>query len=152
MNVSDIPFDDEFVSLCLADLLALKINRSIITGEQVKKVVEILDLTNNSAEQLQAKRNSVVKLLTKDREDDAAWATMSGVTHVIDGLLMELYRPVSKSMKFDIFVGGEFVKTFKCSYDDNKTFDENVNAARNSFLFMFETPISNIALKNIVVE
>lgn len=93
MNISEIPFNDDYVSERLAALLALKIDRYIITGEQVKKVVEILDLANNTAEQLQAKRNSVVKLLTGDRYDETAWATMSGVTCVIDTYLMK-YRPV----------------------------------------------------------
>lgn len=93
MNISEIPFDDDFVSGRLEELLALKIDRSIITNAQILKVTEILELASSSAEQLQAKRNSVVKLLTENVYDDAAWATMSGVTCVIDTYLMK-YRPV----------------------------------------------------------
>ena len=94
MNISEIPFNDDFVSGRLAELLALKIDRSIITAEQISKVTELLELTNNSEVQLRAKRNSVVKLLTKNVYDDAAWATMSGVTCVIDSFLIKLLRPV----------------------------------------------------------
>lgn len=94
MNISEIPFDDNFVSGRLAELLALKIDRSIITAEQISKVTEQLELTNNSEVQLRAKRNSVVKLLTENVYDDAAWATMSGVTCVIDSFLIKLLRPV----------------------------------------------------------
>ena len=90
MSISKIPFDDEFVSGRLEDLLALKIDRHIITNEQFVKVFKILELCDNSAAQLQSKRNSVVKLLTEDDHDDAAWATMSGVTCVIDSCLMRL--------------------------------------------------------------
>lgn len=93
MYISEISFDDEFVSAHLEELLALKIDRSYISNVQIKKVVEMLELTGNSAAQLQAKRNSVVKLLTENVYDDAAWATMSGVTCVIDTFLMK-YRPV----------------------------------------------------------
>ena len=94
MNISEIPFDDNLVSGRLAELLALKIDRSIITAEQISKVTEQLELTNNSEVQLRAKRNSVVKLLTENVYDDAAWATMSGVTCVIDSFLIKLLRPV----------------------------------------------------------
>ncbi len=93
MNISEIPFNDEYVSERLEELLALKIDRSIITNAQILKVTEILELASSSVEQLQAKRNSVVKLLTENVYDDAAWATMSGVTCVIDTYLMK-YRPV----------------------------------------------------------
>lgn len=88
MIALDIPFEDDFVSNCLAELINLKIDRSIITNEQILKVTELLELNNNSEAQLRAKRNSVVKLLTENVYDDAAWATMSGVTHVIDGYIM----------------------------------------------------------------
>ena len=90
MNISEIPFNDEFVCNRIAELLALNIDRFYIREEQIKKVGEILELAGNTAEQLQAKRNSVVKLLTKDRDDDASWATMSGVTHVIDTYLWRM--------------------------------------------------------------
>lgn len=88
----EIPFNDDFVSGRLSELLALKIDRSIITAEQISKVTELLELTNNSEVQLRAKRNSVVKLLTENVYDDAAWATMSGITHVIDGHIITLMR------------------------------------------------------------
>lgn len=94
MNISEIPFNDDFVSGRLAELLALKIDRSFITGVQIAKVTELLELTNNSEAQLRAKRNSVVKLLTENVYDDAAWATMSGVTCVIDSFLIKLLRTV----------------------------------------------------------
>lgn len=87
MNISEIPFNDDFVSGCLAELLAIKIGKLVIYDDQIKKVVEILELAGNTSEQLRAKRNSVVKLLTKDRYDDVAWATMSGTTYVIDTYL-----------------------------------------------------------------
>ena len=93
MGVLNIPFDDEFVGGCLTELLALKIDRSIITNEQSLRVIEILKLEGNSEAQLRAKRNSVVKLLTEDRDDEAGWATMSGVTYVIDSALIE-FRPL----------------------------------------------------------
>lgn len=54
-------------------------------------------------------------------------------------------------MKFDLFVREEFFGTFKCPYDESVSFDENTVAARNSFLFMFETPIADLALRNVVV-
>ena len=92
MNISEIPFDDDFVSGHVQELLDLKIDRRIITYEQSSKVTEILGLVGNTIEQLTAKRNSVVKLLTDNRDDDAAWATMSGVTHVIDGHIITLMR------------------------------------------------------------
>lgn len=94
MNNQEIIFDDEFVRPHLTELLDLKIDKSIITGEQIAKVTEILELPNNSEAQLRAKRNSVVKLLTENVYDDAAWATMSGVTCVIDSFLINLSRPV----------------------------------------------------------
>lgn len=94
MNISEISFNDDFVSGRLAELLALKIDRSFITDVQIAKVTELLELTNNSEAQLRAKRNSVVKLLTETVYDDAAWATMSGVTYVIDSFLIKLLRPV----------------------------------------------------------
>lgn len=90
MSDAVILFDDEFVSGHLDDLRSLKIDRYVITNEQFVKVVKILDLADNSVEQLQAKRNSVVKLLTEDNHDEASWATMSGVTCVIDSFLMRL--------------------------------------------------------------
>lgn len=92
MNYSEIPFDDDFVSGCLTDLLSLKIDRFIITNEQVLKVIKILKLHANTAAQLQAKRNSVVKLLTENNADEAAWATMSGVTCVIDQCTLSIGR------------------------------------------------------------
>ncbi len=94
MNKPEIIFDDEFVSTRINELLALNIDRFIISNEQALKVSDLLDLKNNSEAQLRAKRNSVVKLLTDDRDDEAAWATMSGVTCVIDSFLIELLRPV----------------------------------------------------------
>ncbi len=93
MSKQKLPFNDDYVSSRLADLLALKIDRLVINNDQIVKVGEILELASSSAEQLQAKRNSVVKLLTENADDDAAWATMSGVTCVIDTYLMQL-RPV----------------------------------------------------------
>lgn len=92
MNNTEIIFDDEFVSNHLTALLDLKIDRSIITGEQISRVTEILELKDNTELQLTAKRNSVVKLLTEDRYDDAAWATMSGVTCVIDNYILKIRR------------------------------------------------------------
>lgn len=92
MSVSEIPFNDEFVSGRLEELRSLKIDKHVINNAQIVKVVELLELAGNSAEQLQAKRNSVVKLLTEDDSDDAAWATMSGVTCVIDNFLINLLR------------------------------------------------------------
>ena len=80
----DFVFNDEFVSKHLEALLALKIDKYVIMADQVKRVEELLELSGDTVEQLQAKRNSVVKLLTTDRDDEAAWATMSGVTCVID--------------------------------------------------------------------
>lgn len=90
MSEMVIPFNDEFVGGRVKDLLSLKIDRHVITNEQFVKVFQILELVDNSVAQLQAKRNSVVKLLTEDDHDDAAWATMSGVTCVIDSCLMSL--------------------------------------------------------------
>lgn len=90
MNLTEIPFNDDFVSEHLAELLALKIDRHVIEHDQIVKVVKILNLVDNTEVQLRAKRNSVVKLLTDDRDDEAAWATMSGVTCVIDSFLMDL--------------------------------------------------------------
>ena len=87
-----IVFDDDFVSEHITELLDLKINRFTIEGDQIAKVVELLELAGNSEAQLRAKRNSVVKLLTEDRDDEAAWATMSGVVHVIDGFILTLLR------------------------------------------------------------
>lgn len=92
MNLTEIPFDDDFVNEHLAELLALNIDRHVIENDQVVKVVKILNLVDNTEAQLRAKRNSVVKLLTDDRDDEAAWATMSGVTCVIDSFLMNLLR------------------------------------------------------------
>lgn len=93
MSKQELPFNDDYVSGRLADLLALKIDRHVINNAQIVKVAEILELASSSAEQLQAKRNSVVKLLTENPYDEAAWATMSGVTCVIDTYLMK-YIPV----------------------------------------------------------
>ncbi len=56
-----------------------------------------------------------------------------------------------KEMKFYLFVGGEFIGEFKCPYDDKETYEENIAAAKNSFLFMFECPVEEIELKNVVV-
>lgn len=92
MDERKIQFNDEFVSGHIQELLGLKIDRRIITDAQSARVTEILELKGNTVEQLTAKRNSVVKLLTDDRDDDAAWATMSGVVHVIDGFVMTLLR------------------------------------------------------------
>ena len=92
MSEKKIQFDDEFVSGHIKELLELEIDRRIITDDQSARVTEILKLEGNTVEQLTAKRNSVVKLLTEDRDDDAAWATMSGVVHVIDGFVMTLLR------------------------------------------------------------
>ena len=87
MNISKFHFDDEFVRERLAELLALNIDTFVIRDDQIKNVVKILELASSTSEQLRAKRNSVVKLLTEDRYDDAKWATMSGVTYVIDNYL-----------------------------------------------------------------
>lgn len=96
MSFTEIPFNDNFVSERLAELLDLKIDRSVIDNDQIVNVIKILKLAGNTEEQLRAKRNSVVKLLTEDRDDEAAWATMSGVTYVIDSFLMNLllHKPV----------------------------------------------------------
>ena len=83
-------FNDEFVQGKVKDLLELHIGRFVITEEQIKRVQEILEIANDTFEQLQAKRNSVVKLLTDDRDDEAAWNTMSGVTMVLDSRLWDL--------------------------------------------------------------
>lgn len=77
-------FNDEFVAPKLQALRDLKIEHCIITAEQIQKVTEILELNDNSLEELQAKRNSAVKLLCADKDDQAAWNTMSGVVCVID--------------------------------------------------------------------
>jgi len=87
MNNPEISFNDDFVSGRLAELLALNIDMFVINEDQINRVSEILELSGNTSEQLRAKRNSVVKLLTKDRDDSAAWATMSGATYVIDNYL-----------------------------------------------------------------
>ncbi len=68
----EITFDDYFVSGCLTDLLSLKIDSSIITDQQIAKVAKILKFSGNTVEQLQSKRNSIVKLLTEDVNDEAA--------------------------------------------------------------------------------
>lgn len=93
-NITNIPFDDDFVKGHVKELLDLEIDKFTITFDQMSRAAEILELKNNTAEQLQAKRNSVVKLLTDDRDDEAALATMSGVTCVIDTFLIRLGRPV----------------------------------------------------------
>lgn len=85
----EISFNDAFVNDHIAELLALNIDKFIIRDDQIKKVIEILELASSTSEQLRAKRNSVVKLLTEDSADDAKWATMSGVTYVIDTCLWE---------------------------------------------------------------
>lgn len=90
--MTNIQFNDEFVAPRIAELLELKIGRSFINGDQIAAVIRILELEGDTFEGLTAKRNSVVKLLTDDRDDEAAWNTMSGVTCVIDGKLMDTMR------------------------------------------------------------
>lgn len=86
----NIPFNDEFVSGKLEALKALGIGRHTISVEQMEKVREILEIENDTLMELQAKRNSVVKLLTEDDHDENAWNTMSGVTFVLDSRLWDL--------------------------------------------------------------
>lgn len=90
MKQQNIPFNDEFVSGKLEALKALGIGKHIITVEQMEKVREILEIENDDFMALQAKRNSVVKLLTDDSNDEKAWDTMSGVTMVLDSRLWDL--------------------------------------------------------------
>lgn len=56
-----------------------------------------------------------------------------------------------RMMQFDLFVCNEFCGAFRCPYDDTVTLEENTDAARNSFLSVFEAPVATIVLKNIVV-
>lgn len=90
MKQQNIPFNDEFVNSKLEALKALGIGKHIITVEQMEKVREILEIENDDFMALQAKRNSVVKLLTDDSNDEKAWDTMSGVTMVLDSRLWDL--------------------------------------------------------------
>lgn len=90
MKQNNIPFNDEFVSGKLEALKALGIGHHIITEVQMQKVREILEIQNDSFMELQAKRNSVVKLLTENDHDEKAWDTMSGVTFVLDSRLWDL--------------------------------------------------------------
>ena len=90
MANSNIKLNDEFVAPKLPELLALKIGRCYIDGNQVEAVKRILEIEGDDFENLTAKRNSVVKLLATEDSDDAAWNTMSGVTAVIDSKLMTM--------------------------------------------------------------
>lgn len=49
-----------------------------------------MEIENDSFMELQAKRNSVVKLLAENDYDEKAWDTMSGVTFVLDSRLWDL--------------------------------------------------------------
>lgn len=91
MENRKIEFNDEFVAARIPQLLALEIGATYISGDKVKAVEKILELKNNTISQLQAKRNSVVKLIAIEHCDEAAWNTMSGVTAVIDKWLMQAY-------------------------------------------------------------
>ncbi len=90
MAKREIKFNDEFVKPRLEKLIELGIGRHTITKEQIKRVQEILEIDGDTLEELQAKRNSIVKLLTKDRDDEKSWNTMSGVVFVIDSRLWDL--------------------------------------------------------------
>ncbi len=56
------------------------------------------------------------------------------------------------NMEFDLYVGGEFIGTFKCPYDVNRTLKENILITRNSFVFMFGCPVSKIGLGHVQVK
>ncbi len=86
----EIKFNDEFVKPRLEKLIELEIGEHTIAKEQIKRVQEILEIDGDTLEELQAKRNSVVKLLTEDRDDEKSWNTMSGVVFVIDSRLWDL--------------------------------------------------------------
>ena len=86
----EIKFNDEFVKPRLGKLIELEIGRHTITKEQIRKAQEILEIDGDTLDELRAKRNSVVKLLTKDRDDEKSWNTMSGVTFVIDSRIWDL--------------------------------------------------------------
>ena len=90
MKTNNIPFNDEFVKGKLDALKALKIGHRTITEEQIAQVREIMEIAGDTLQTLQAKRNSVVKLLTEDTKDEQAWDTMSGVVFVLDGRLFDL--------------------------------------------------------------
>ena len=89
-------FNDEVVSNNLEKLMNVGIEAIFITEEQINEVIDILNLKHDSKEELQAKRNSVVKIIgdlshdyrTKDeyKTMDQYHNCMSGVVAVIDKL------------------------------------------------------------------
>ena len=68
----------------LKDLKNLPAEKVIVTEPTIKKIVKILKLTKRTNLELIGLRNSVVKELTKDDEDDDNWTRMSMITCVID--------------------------------------------------------------------
>lgn len=86
----EIKFNDEFVKPRIEKLINLGIGRHTITEEQIRNAQEILEIDGDTLEELQAKRNSVVKLLTEDRDNEKSWDTMSGVVFVLDSRIWDL--------------------------------------------------------------
>lgn len=100
-------FNDEFVASNMNALVNLKIGDEVITENQIKAVREILEIESDTFDEVQAKRNSVVKLFSdekrKYRNDEIFDAknfvkynnTMSGVVVVLDARLWALMNKVN---------------------------------------------------------
>lgn len=79
-----IKFNDEFVKPRIEKLLNIGIQKRIITNDQIEEVKKVLEIDGDNFDEVQAKRNSVVKLLSDDLHSQN---TMSGVTFVLDSRL-----------------------------------------------------------------
>ena len=92
----ELKFNDEIVSSNLENLVNVGIEATFISKEQIAEVIKILELKDDSREELQAKRNSVVKIIGGLSHDyrmkddyktmDQYHNCMSGVAAVIDNL------------------------------------------------------------------
>jgi hypothetical protein len=95
-KMTEFLFNDEIVNKNVDNLINVGIEAVVITKKQIAEVKRILMLDGNSKEELQAKRNSVVKIiggisneyrLKNDYDSmDKCDNCMSGVVAVIDQL------------------------------------------------------------------
>lgn len=98
MNNTNMKFNDELVTAKMGMLGNIKMGRYFIDASSVELVKMVLELAGDSPEELQAKRNSIVKL-TSDMKDverkngnfetyDEISVLQSSVVSVIDSILL----------------------------------------------------------------
>lgn len=90
-------FNDDFISAHIENLLSVEVGEIFITQESASQIHEILELEGNTEDEMRAKRNSFVKLMSERFNGTSDYPNflefgkyISSVTTVIDHALVNI--------------------------------------------------------------